>query len=197
MSRLVPSFLDFCRVEKGLSANTLSAYTSDLERFTRFARDREGSRLPETEGLRRYTDSLYQAGLKSRSIARHLVTLRNFYSFLLREGVIETDPTAALVIPRQWKTLPKFLNHEEINRLTEAPDPNRPTDLRNRAMLELAYAAGLRVSELCQLEVSDLNSELGVVRVMGKGGKQRLVPVGEVALEAVNQWQETDRKSVV
>lgn len=197
MSRLVPSFLDFCRVEKGLSANTLSAYTSDLERFTRFARDREGSRLPETEGLRRYTDSLYQAGLKSRSIARHLVTLRNFYSFLLREGVIETDPTAALVIPRQWKTLPKFLNHEEINRLTEAPDPNRPTDLRNRAMLELAYAAGLRVSELCQLEVSDLNSELGVVRVMGKGGKQRLVPVGEVALEAVNQWQETGRPALL
>ncbi len=197
MSRLVPSFLDFCRVEKGLSANTLSAYASDLERFMRFARDREGSRLPETEGLRRYTDSLYQAGLKSRSIARHLVTLRNFYSFLLREGVLETDPTAALVIPRQWETLPKFLNHEEINRLTEAPDPNRPTDLRNRAMLELAYAAGLRVSELCQVEVSDLNSELGVVRVMGKGGKQRLVPVGEVALEAVNQWQKTGRPALL
>jgi integrase/recombinase XerD len=154
MSRLVPSFLDFCRVEKGLSTNTLSAYASDLERFARFARDQEGSRLPETEGLRRYTDSLYQAGLKSRSVARHLITLRNFYSFLLREGVLETDPTAALVLPRQWKTLPKFLNHEEISRLAEAPDPNRPTDLRNRAMLELAYAAGLRVSELCQVEVS-------------------------------------------
>ncbi len=197
MSRMVQSYLDFCRVEKGLSANTLSAYGRDLARFEQFARDENGYDLPSTEGVRRYTDTLYQAGLKSRSVARHLITLRNFYAFLLREGLVETDPTAALVLPRQWKSLPKYLNLEEIGRLTEAPDQNRTTGLRNRAMLELAYAAGLRVSELCQLEVSDLNHELGVVRVMGKGGKQRLVPVGEVALEAVTAWLEGGRQQLL
>ncbi len=175
-------------MEKGLAANTLAAYGRDLARFSGFAQSEGGGRLPDAEGVRRYVDTLYAAGLKGRSVARHLITLRNLYGFLLREGLIETDPTAVLVLPRQWKNLPKYLNLEEINRLTEAPDTARATGLRNRAMFELLYAAGLRVSELCQLELSDLDDDLGVVRVMGKGGKQRLVPVGEAALEAVNSW---------
>ena len=197
LSRLVRSYIDFCRIEKGLAGNTLSAYDTDLARFAGFVQTETGDRLPGAEGVRRYLDSLYAAGLKSRSIARHLVTLRNFYGFLLREGLIESDPTAVLVLPRQWKNLPKYLNLEEINRLTEAPDTARATGLRNRAMLELLYAAGLRVSELCQLELSDLDHELGVVRVMGKGGKQRLVPVGEAALEAVSAWLESGRHSLL
>ena len=197
LSRLVRLFLDFCRIEKGLAANTLAAYGLDLARFSAFAQGQGGDRLPDTEGVRRYVDTLYAAGLQGRSVARHLITLRNLYGFLLREGLIGTDPTAVLVLPRQWKNLPKYLNLEEINRLTETPDTARATGLRNRAMLELLYAAGLRVSELCQIEISDLNGDLGVVRVMGKGGKQRLVPFGETALEAVNAWLANGRFSLL
>jgi len=197
LSRLVRLFLDFCRIEKGLAPNTLAAYGLDLARFSTFAQGQGGDRLPDTEGVRRYVDTLYAAGLQGRSVARHLVTLRNLYGFLLREGLIGTDPTAVLVLPRQWKNLPKYLNLEEINRLTETPDTARATGLRNRAMLELLYAAGLRVSELCQIGISDLNGDLGVVRVMGKGGKQRLVPFGETALEAVNAWLANGRLSLL
>jgi len=197
LSRLVRLFLDFCRIEKGLAANTLAAYGLDLARFSAFAQGQGGDQLPDTEGVRRYVDTLYAAGLQGRSVARHLITLRNLYGFLLREGLIGTDPTAVLVLPRQWKNLPKYLNLEEINRLTETPDTARATGLRNRAMLELLYAAGLRVSELCQIEISDLNGDLGVVRVMGKGGKQRLVPFGETALEAVNAWLANGRFSLL
>jgi integrase/recombinase XerD len=197
LSRLVRLFLDFCRIEKGLAANTLAAYGLDLARFSAFAQGQGGDRLPDTEGVRRYVDTLYAAGLQGRSVARHLITLRNLYGFLLREGLIGTDPTAVLVLPRQWKNLPKYLNLEEINRLTETPDTACATGLRNRAMLELLYAAGLRVSELCQIEISDFNGDLGVVRVMGKGGKQRLVPFGETALEAVNAWLANGRFSLL
>jgi integrase/recombinase XerD len=197
LTRLASSFLDFCRVEKGLAANTLSAYGRDLDRFCAFAHSQCGERPPGAEGVRRYVDALYAGGLGGRSVARHLITLRNFFGFLLREGLIETDPTAVLVLPRQWKNLPKYLNLEDINRLTEAPDLARATGLRNRAMIELLYAAGLRVSELCQLEMSDLTGDSGVVRVLGKGGKQRLVPVGETALEAVNSWLETGRQRLL
>jgi integrase/recombinase XerD len=197
LSRLVRLFLDFCRIEKGLAANTLAAYGLDLARFSAFAQGQGGDRLPDTEGVRRYVDTLYAAGLQGRSVARHLITLRNLYGFLLREGLIGTDPTAVLALPRQWKNLPKYLNLEEINRLTETPDTARATGLRNRAMLELLYAAGLRVSELCQIEISDLNGDLGVVRVMGKGGKQRLVPFGETALEAVNAWLANGRPGLL
>jgi integrase/recombinase XerD len=197
LSRLVRLFLDFCRIEKGLAANTLAAYGLDLARFSAFAQGQGGDRLPDTEGVRRYVDTLYAAGLQGRSVARHLITLRNLYGFLLREDLIGTDPTAVLVLPRRWKNLPKYLNLEEINRLTETPDTARATGLRNRAMLELLYAAGLRVSELCQIEISDLNGDLGVVRVMGKGGKQRLVPFGEMALEAVNAWLANGRPSLL
>ncbi|MBI4873351.1 MAG: site-specific tyrosine recombinase XerD [Acidobacteria bacterium] len=193
MLRLVRSFLDFCRVEKGLAANTLAAYGRDLARFTAFAGAGDGGQLPESEGVRRYVDTLYARGLGGRSVARNLVTLRNFFGFLLREGLVSADPTAVLILPRHWKTLPKYLNTEEISRVIEAPDKARSTGLRDRAMLELLYAAGLRVSELCQMQLSDLNPEAGVVRVLGKGGKQRLVPVGEVSLEAVGAWLEEGR----
>jgi integrase/recombinase XerD len=197
LSRLVSSFLDFCRVEKGLAANTLAAYGRDLDRFCAFAHRQCGDRPPDAEGVRRYVDALYAGGLGGRSVARHLITLRNFFRFLLREGLIETDPTAVLALPRQRKSLPKYLNLEDINRLTEAPDLARATGLRNRAMIELLYAAGLRVSELCQVEMSDLTADPGVVRVLGKGGKQRLVPVGETALEAVKAWLETGRQRLL
>lgn len=184
----VRAFLNSCRVEKGLAENTVEAYRRDLGKFLSFMGVEAPGGIPQADELGRYLDSLYRSGLASRSIARHLTTLRNFYGFLAREGQIESDPTSFLTSPRQWKNLPKYLNLEEINRLTMAPDPARPTGVRDRAMLELLYATGLRVSELCNLELSDLDPALGILRVTGKGGKQRIVPVGKAAVAAIEAY---------
>jgi len=189
------AFLNFCRIEKGLAANSVEAYTADLSKFSAFLEGHE--RLPEAEGIRHYLDHLSQSGLGSRSLSRHLTTLRNFYGFLLREGQIESDPTAHLRSPKQWQTIPKFLNLEEINRLIEAPDRTRATGLRDRAMMELLYATGLRVSELCRVGVSDLNLEMGVLRTTGKGNKQRLVPVGKAAVRAVEEYLRSGRSALL
>jgi len=187
------AFLDYCRIEKGLAFNSIEAYRRDLAKFGSFWQGEGRAALPDTEGLRRYLDSLYRSGLGSRSIARHLTTLRNFSSYLLREGKLAQDPTALLSPPRQWRNLPKYLNLKEIESLLAAPDLSRPTGVRDRAMLELLYASGLRVTELCELQLSDINSELGVVRVTGKGHKQRLVPVGRSALSAVASYRDSAR----
>ena len=187
----VASFLNFCRVEKGLSANTVEAYRKDLERFTAFVRLRP--EVPENERLPRHIDSLYRSGLSSRSVARHITTLRNFHAFLIREGIADSDPTSLLSSPKQWQTLPKYLNNEQIKDLLAAPDTARPTGLRDHAMLEFLYAAGLRVSELCKVRVSDVEMDMGYVRVQGKGNKQRIVPVGKSAIDAVREYCNSGR----
>src|SRR5580700_1655191 len=175
------AFLNFCRVEKGLAANSLEAYEADLLKFAQFCAGEPESGLPNVEAAGRYVDSLFQSGLGSRSVARHLSTLRSFYSFLLREGTIHADPTEHLGAPKQWQTIPKFLNLEDIDKIIQTTDITRPNGLRARAMLELLYATGLRVSELCRLGLGDCNLDLGVVRTTGKGNKQRLVPAGKEA----------------
>jgi integrase/recombinase XerD len=192
MQNEVRLFLNFCRYEKGLSVNTLAAYTADLEKYQAFP-GADGS----TESVLSYLNSLYQRKLGSRSIARHLTTIRNFYKFLLQEGKIAADPTEHIRSPKQWLTIPKFLNLEQINKLAESPDATRPTGLRDRAMIELLYASGLRVSELCRLNLADLNLELGVVRATGKGNKQRVVPVGSAAVAAVGTYLESGRPALL
>jgi integrase/recombinase XerD len=189
------AFLNFCRLEKGLAANSLAAYSADLSNFSAFIG--ETGELPEAEGLDRYVGQLRQSGLSGRSIARHLATLRNFYGFLLREGLIDTDPAERLRAPKQWRTIPKFLNLEEINKIIEAPNVLRPTGLRDRAMVEMLYAAGLRVSELCRLGVGDIELDLGVLRVNGKGNKQRLVPAGKSAVKAVEDYLADSRAKLL
>lgn len=193
----VASFLDFCRVEKGLARNSTDAYGRDLAKFVSWSRDNAGGGIPGSEQIREFIDSLYRSGLAARSIARHLTALRNLYQFLLRESVIASDPTTLLALPKQWQNLPKYLNTEEIGRLLAAPDPERPEGLRDRAMMELLYASGLRVSELCSVQSSDLNLELGVVRVMGKGRKQRLVPMGKSAVAAISAWLASGRPALL
>jgi len=189
------SFLHFCRLEKGLSRNTLDAYSADLTRFTGFIREIPNADAAET--VRRYLDHLYKAWLSSRSVARHLTTLRSFYGFLLREGLIDRDPTEHLRTPKQWQTIPKYLNLEEINKIIQAPDPTRSTGIRDRAMMEVLYASGLRVSELCGLRLGDLNLQMGVLRTTGKGNKQRLVPAGKAAIQAVEEYLRTGRPALL
>jgi len=190
-------FLDFCALEKGLAKNSLDAYRLDLERYETFAQSAEASALPLKELLRLYLNSLYRTGLGSRSIARHLTTLRNYYGFLEREGHIAEDPTEYLESPRQWQTIPHFLNLQQVESLLAAPDMAKPTGQRDKAMIELLYASGLRVSELCGVRVSELESGLGVLRVTGKGNKQRLVPVGKSALAAIADYARAARPALL
>ena len=186
LSGLAESFLSFCRVEKGLANHTLSSYRLDLERFN--------SELPVPENqatgqhLADYVESLYGAKFSPRSIARHVATLRNYYRFLAREGEVTRDPAEFLASPKQWSTLPKYLNQEEIERLITSPDGSKPRGLRDRAMLELLYATGLRVSELCGLELSAVERRMSVLKVIGKGNKQRVVPFGEPAGAALDRY---------
>jgi integrase/recombinase XerD len=188
------SFLHFCRIEKGLTPNTLSAYKADLERFIAFCGQKEPA---DTRLIQSYLDSLYAAKLSPRSITRHLTTLRNLFAYLLREGQIHSDPVSVLTSPRQWRTLPKYLSLEQVDSLLGAPDGTRPVGLRDKAMLEFLYATGVRVSELCAVEMGGLSLDMGVVRVSGKGRKERLVPIGRSAVAAVNSYLASGRPALL
>jgi integrase/recombinase XerD len=189
LSPLIEEYLSFCRVEKGLAANSLAAYRRDLERLDSFCTARgRAIQKADAEDLRGFLDSLYTAKLSSRSIARYLVSARNFYLYMLRQKHVAADPTAQIAAPRQWKQLPKFLTLEEVDLLLDAPDIETPLGGRDQAMLQLLYATGLRVSELVNLKLAHLNPELGVLRARGKGNKERLIPVGRTALEAVQSY---------
>jgi len=182
----IQAYLNFCRVEKGLASNSLNSYQLDLKRLS----EEIGKPVTEIQAsdLAHYVESLYGAGLSARSIARHITTLRNFYRFLIQEGQMTSDPTEFLNQPRQWTTLPKYLNRDELDRLIAAPPVKKSTGIRDRAMLELLYATGLRVSELCQLTLSAIERETGVLRVTGKGNKQRMVPFGQAAGRAMDLY---------
>ena len=186
LSGLAQGYLDFCRVEKGLARNSISSYRIDLERLNEklSVLDRDAT----AADLSDYLEGMYAQGLSPRSIARHVATIRNYYQFLTTEGTIPSDPAEFLASPKQWSTIPKYLNREEVERLLVAPASSKPTDLRDKAMIELLYATGLRVSELCKLELSNVERGRGVLKVIGKGNKQRMVPFGESAGDAMDRY---------
>jgi len=188
VSRGIRAFLAFCRMEKGLAGNSLDAYSGDLSALQAFCDRLTQGELPDAEVLQLYLNHLYQKDLSAKSIARHLSAMRSFFRFLVAEEQLAADPTENLASPRQWSTIPTFLNREQIEKLLAAPDCTKPSGLRDRAMLELLYATGIRVTELIQLRVSNLDSGLGIVRVTGKGNKQRLVPIHSAALDAIQDY---------
>ncbi len=194
VSRGVRAFLAHCRMEKGLSGNTLAAYAADLEDFQLFLQPVNDGEYPDREILASYVNSLYARDLNSRSIARHLSAVRGLCHHLLSEGLISVDPTEHIGSPKQWATIPKFLNREQVEQLIQAPDTSKPSGLRDRAMFEMLYATGIRVSELIKLRRTNLDTGLGLVRVTGKGNKQRIVPVHAVALEAVRRYVDEARE---
>src|SRR5260370_13132948 len=152
------SFLNYLRVERGLSANTISAYGQDLGKLTAFAEELGKDALSiERQDLIQFIKHLFQRGLEPRSINRVLVTVRNFYKFLLLDGHLKRDPSVNIEAPRSWQSLPKFLITEEVEKLLESPDASTDLGLRDKAILEVLYATGLRVSELVSLRLSDLN----------------------------------------
>ncbi len=189
MEAQVRTFLNYLRVEKGLSDNTIQAYRRDMAKFASFAAERKvGVTELRREHVVDFLGTLYRRNLDSRSVARHLVTIRHFFRFLLLEGAIESDPAANIESPKFRQSLPEFLSVGEVDRLLRQPDKNDVVGVRDRAMIELMYSTGLRVSELCGLRVSDLQMEPGCLRCIGKGNKERLVPVGKRALEAVQAY---------
>ncbi len=183
------TFVDYIRVERGLAANSIASYERDLREFARFLR-RQGRALSEVDrdDIRDFLATLYRRGLSARSVARHLVSLRNFFKFLLKEGKLKTDPTREVDAPRMGQSLPKYLTASEVEALMQQPDSFTPAGLRDKAMLELLYATGMRVSELIGLRWEDFEANLGVVRCRGKGSKERLIPVGKSALRAVEDY---------
>jgi integrase/recombinase XerD len=185
----IRSFLNYIRVEKGLARNTLLAYGQDLGKFAAFAAAR-GKSLQDIDrdDIVEFLTSLYRRRLDSRSVARHLVTLRVFFRFAQGEGLIPNDPTEHLQSPRIRMRLPSFLSVEEVDRLLAQPDLTRPGGLRDKAMLELLYSTGMRVSEMLDLTLDDIRYEMGYLRCMGKGSRERLVPVGRPALRAIERY---------
>jgi integrase/recombinase XerD len=190
-------FLDHLTVERGLSENTLEAYRRDLARYVDFLRHREVGDLQRVdEGVvRSFVASLSAsthgpeaAPYRATSVARTLSAVRSFHRFLVREGVSERDPAARVVPPRLPRSLPRPLPVEDVRRLLEAPDAASPTGLRDRAILELLYGSGLRISELTGMDVDDLDLEEGSLRVLGKGGKEREVPLGSFGRDAVSAY---------
>lgn len=191
MSRdLVREFLTSLRVERGLSANTIEAYRRDLEQAAAWARRERGRDLPSLsrEDVRDFLREMKERGYDAKSIARSMTTLRNFFKFLILDGVLKTDPTAGLDTPRSWQMLPKFLTVEEVNLLLEQPDVTRDIGIRDRAILEVLYATGLRASELVALKLTDVDVDQGIVICLGKGSKERLVPLGRSALEWIMRY---------
>ncbi len=191
-------FLNFASVEKGLAANSVAAYRRDLKRLERFLLARNQTPGGTTgDDLRSFVESLHSEGLSARSVARYVSSIRGLYRYLLDQGTVSDDPTADLASPSRWKSLPKYLTVTEVDLLLEAPDPTTPLGNRNAAMLQLLYATGLRVSELVAALVSDLDSQLGILRTTGKGQKTRLVPVGRAALEAIDDYGTRFRRQIL
>lgn len=181
--RLIDRFVNALWLEQGLSENTRKAYRADLVKLALWLSERGRGELPgaSPSDLWAFVGSESTAGSSARTMARRLASMRRFYRYLLREGRIEADPALELKAPRMPASLPHSLSERDVQALLEAPDTGTPRGLRDRAMLELLYATGLRVSELVGLRLDQINLRLGALRVVGKGGRERLVPVGEEA----------------
>lgn len=192
MQRKIARFLQHLHVERGASPHTLKSYREDLVTFVEYFSEDDGShpdaaRLTAVE-LRGYLSALHEAGYAKTSIARKLASLRSFYRFGQREGWIDNNPAKALRNPRKARKLPHFLTTDEIGKLLSAPASDAPMGLRDRAILETLYSAGLRVSELVDLNDGDLDLVQGIVLARGKGRKERLAPLGSFAIKALKQW---------
>lgn len=186
---IISTFLDGLWLEKGLSDNTLKAYRSDLRAFSKWVEANSLTILQVLpEHINSYLVFLAETGRSARSQARLLSCLRQLYIYLIREQTIMSDPTALIPLPKVGRLLPKYLSEKDVDALINAPDTATVLGLRDRAMLEIIYASGLRVSELVELQLSQLNLRQGVVRVQGKGDKQRLVPFGEQATEWLEKY---------
>jgi integrase/recombinase XerD len=196
--KLLESFLDSAWAERGLSENTLNSYRYDLRQLALHQQKRGRTLLSASrEYLLHFLSGQVVSGRSPRSLSRYLSGFRQFYRWLLRENRIDQDPTALIESPKLGRGLPKALSEQQVEALLEAPDTGTRLGLRDRTMLELMYATGLRVSELTGLELASLNLNQGVVRVMGKGGKERLVPLGGEAMSWIERYLQEARPDLM
>jgi integrase/recombinase XerD len=196
--QLLDAYLDQLWLEKGLSRNTLESYGRDLRFFAAWLETQgRGLLLADRSDLLNYLNHRSSIGVASRSVARGLSAIRSFYKYLLRENRIVEDPTLRIDNPKLGRKLPDTLSESEVDALLAAPNTASAVGYRDRTMLELLYATGLRVTELVTLEVNDLNLRQGVLRVMGKGGKERLVPMGDEAMAWVEGFVRDHRSSLM
>jgi len=190
-------WIEHLTVEKGLSANTVAAYRRDLEILERALGGDRRVELAAREDLLGVLGTMRAQGRSPRSIARWIVAVRSFFAFLLDEGIVEDDPASRLDAPRPWKPLPKVLDGTAVERLMAAPERGQPRGARDAAMLEVLYATGLRASELVGLRLGDVHLDAGYLRCLGKGSKERVVPLGAEANAAVQVWLAVGRPAVL
>lgn len=190
----LPLYLDYLVVEKGLSRNSITSYATDLRHFGHYLKE-QGVGLEATERLHivKYFQSLRTAGISARSVARALAAIRGLFRFLVGEKHLTNDPTENIENPKLWSTLPKVLHSTEVEALLAAPDTTTANGLRDKAMIELLYATGLRVSELIHVKIEDLVLDAGFLRTIGKGSKERIVPFGDSARDWIVQYVERGR----
>lgn len=195
MEQLIEEYLRYLTVERGLAENSLAAYARDLRRITGHLKHAGAGAFQEVSRgqVARLLLTLREEGLAPRTVARHIASLRGLFRFLLAQGHVKDDPTAHLESTSPWMRLPGVLSQEEVERLLAALVTSNPRGIRDKAMLEVLYAAGLRVSELVTLRLSDVDLEVGYVRCQGKGGKDRVVPLGSDAQTAVRRYLATSR----
>ena len=198
---LLDEFSDALWLEDGLSRNTLDSYRNDLQLFSEWLRKRNQGNSVLTDAthsdLLDFLASRVSAKMKASTTSRELSSLKRFYRFLLRQGKITTDPSLNIDTPKLQRSLPDSLTETEVELLLSAPDLNHPLGLRDRAMLEVLYASGLRVSELINLRYSQVSMDMGVLRVMGKGRKERLAPLGEESLEWLSRYTKEARPALL
>lgn len=195
---LIDRFLDAIWMERGLSENTLGAYRADLLALNQRLVERSVELAAATRAdILEYIAWRVEGGAKPRSTARQLSSFRRFYRYLLREGAISEDPTANIAMPKIGRSLPQSLTEDEVDALLAAPNVNEPLGHRDRAMLEVLYATGVRVSELINLKISQINLNQGVLRIVGKGDRERLIPLGDEAQDWVREFVEGPRVEIL
>lgn len=199
MEMLIDQFIHFLAVEKGLAANTLESYQRDMLAFTAYLRDHGVSDIRDSTRTHiiGYLMTLQEKGRATATLSRNMASIRAFYQFLVRDKYLDKDPSIHLETPKIEKRLPKVLSIEEVERLLEGPSLQNPAGLRDKAMLELLYATGIRVSELVSLAVGDVNLDMGFVKCLGKGSKERIIPLGSVAIHMVRQYMDAGRPKLL
>ena len=197
----IDNFINYIASEKGLSRNTISSYSTDLKRFSEFL---HGTGITDvsgitTDGILDFLKSLKTNRLSSSSVVRYQVTIRNFFRFLLKEGVLKKDPVHILELPKKDRKLPQVMNESEVESLLDSPSliQDEKRRIRDKAMLEVMYATGLRVSELVGMTLNSIEMTVGFIKVKGKGSKERIVPIGDAAKEAVARYLEESRPAFV
>ena len=184
------SFLDHLYIEKGLSQNTVKAYEADISAFINWIKENTKLKLKDIkeENINKYISHLFELNLKSSSVNRKISSIKSLYMFLVKKNILKNSPVNEVISPKQEKYLPFSMSEDEVDKLLNSPKPSNKIEKRDKAMIEMLYATGMRISELVNLKITDIDTQRCVVKVLGKGSKERLIPFGEAALESLNAY---------